>query len=484
MRVQKLILKYDRFNDCLRLGRRISEGPYRLPNPEILEPSDGTNPRSNRDQRLIGVSAHLDKNALTPPSSPVNRSVFKGHKLMLSKDLGINDHLETTIRSIVESSGGHIVHNIKEADTLVCQYREGRDFKDAGAADLVIGNLPWLYHIISTDSWTSPTRRLLHYPISQTGLPGFSAYRISLSNYNGDARLYLENLAKAAGCEFTKSMKQDNTHLITAHSMSEKCDAAKEWNIHMVNHLWLEDSYAKWAIQSVANPRYTHFPARTNLGEIVGQTEIDKEALKTYFLPSTEKASSKQTSVPAADTEQKSKSGRSDAAILKPEVPKSPPALSHRVKDVNSTPVASRTGRRSALIDGFSTPAPFSVGKEEETPSTGGRSAKAKAMENMAGYKDDFAKLAKEKKQKGGILGGRRSSEDRVRPAAPKRSISVESDTGEEGPKPKKSKKANVEPKFKLLVTGYSGWSQDLDTFNRDSVSFVCFQICPRLTSK
>lgn len=468
-----LMLRHHRFNDCLRLGRRISEGPYLLPDPEILEPLNGTHPRSNRDLRLIGVSAHIDKNALTPPSSPVTRSVFKRHKIMLSKDLGINEHLESTILAIVESAGGHLVHSVKEADTLVCQYRESRDFREAGAADLVIGNLPWLYHIISSDSWTSPMRRLLHFPISQTGLPGFRAYRISLSNYNGDARLYLENLAKAAGCEFTKSMKQDNTHLITAHSMSEKCDAAKEWNIHMVNHLWLEDSYAKWAIQSVATSRYTHFPARTNLGEVVGQTEVDKEALKTYFLPSKDKAPAKAETTPATNTENKSKSERPDGTNRKPDVPKSSPALSHRIKDVNSTPATSRKGRRSVVIEDMSTPAPVSAGKENETPSTGGRSAKAKAMSNMAGYAEDFAKLAKEKKQKGGIIYGGRSSEDRVQSTAPKRSMSLESESGQEEPKPKRSKKANVEPKFKLLVTGYQDWSQDQDTFRGDSVCYI-----------
>ena len=37
-----------------------------------------------------------------------------------------------------------------------------------------------------------------------------------MSNYGGDARLYLENLIEACGAKFTKSMKTENTHLITA----------------------------------------------------------------------------------------------------------------------------------------------------------------------------------------------------------------------------------------------------------------------------
>ena len=83
--------------------------------------------------------------------------------------------------------------------------------------------------------------------------------RISISNYTGDSRVYLENLIRYSGAEFTKTMKQDNTHLITAHMQSEKCDAAQEWNINIVNHIWLEESYAKCVAQSLTNPRYTHF---------------------------------------------------------------------------------------------------------------------------------------------------------------------------------------------------------------------------------
>lgn len=75
-------------------------------------------------------------------------------------------------------------------------------------------------------------------------------------------------------------MTQENTHLITAHTVSEKCTAAKEWGLHVVNHLWLEESHAKWQVQSLTNPRYVYFPARTNLSDVVGETPMGKEGIK------------------------------------------------------------------------------------------------------------------------------------------------------------------------------------------------------------
>ena len=211
-------------------------------------------------------------------------TVFKDKKIMLSEDLKLGLHLKSAIRQIILDNGGAVVDDVDQADMFICQYREGWHYVRASQAYKDVGNLLWLYYMITHDRWTSPMSRLLHYPLPRNGIPGFSGLRISLSNYVGEPRIYLENLALAAGAEFTRTMMQDNTHLIVAHAGSAKCVAAKDWNINLVNHLWLEESYAKCQLQALSNPRYTHFPPRTNLGEVVGQTHIDRQAVaRIYF---------------------------------------------------------------------------------------------------------------------------------------------------------------------------------------------------------
>lgn len=49
--------------------------------------------------------------------------------------------------------------------------------------------------------------------------------------------------------------------------------------------MWLEESYAKWQVQSVTVPRYTHFPPQTNLTEIIDKTEILEEGIADFFNP-------------------------------------------------------------------------------------------------------------------------------------------------------------------------------------------------------
>lgn len=457
---------YARFDDCLKLGRRIDEGPYCLPNPEILHNKPEDRIREVHRDDLEGATTARPHMPPTPSNSPSNRrrhlNVFKGKKIMLSADLDIGSHLLGTIEDLIDRGGGSVTGSVHKADIFICQYRESLDYRIASRAGKDVGSLAWLYYLINNNAWTSPMKRLLHYPISQHGLPGFKNFRISLSNYNGEARVYLENLAKAAGGEFTKTMKEDNTHLITAHQSSEKCDAAKEWNINMVNHLWLEESYAKWQIQTVSNNRYTHFPKRTNLGEVVGMTPIDKQCVERFFFP------------PGSDIDKSVNEAARPMTIKDPNAAPPKPSISSKTQEVSFlssggvTPKASKENRRHTDGPAYRTPAAArSMDKENETPSTtGSRSAKDKAVAKLHDLAPDIALFQKESKRVGGVIhGGRKNVQERApNTAGRKRSMSNEDDTDtgadEETKQVKKAKKVKAmgPPAMRLALSGFKRW--------------------------
>ena len=427
---------------------------------------------------MQGASSPKPSRLPMPPSSPStsrrNITVFKNKKVMLSKDLELGSHLLGTIEDLIIGGGGNVTGSVHKADILICHYRESLDYRIASRAGRDVGNLAWLYHLITHNTWTSPLRRLLHYPVSSGGLPGFKSFKISLSNYNGEARVYLENLAKAAGCEFTKTMKEDNTHLITAHMVSEKCDAAKEWGLHMVNHLWLEDSYAKWQLQPTSNPRYSHFPMRTNLGEVVGQVPIDKEAVERVFFPagsdvdSTEEGRKLSKPMSMKDLNIGT-SKRSNACNVNSSSSAGQELPNQALLSDGTTPKASKANRRHTEGSALRTPATsrfVGEGKENETPSTtGSRSAKDKAVARLHDLAPDIALFEKERKRVGGVThGGRKSSEDRVLDANRKRSVSKDDDTDtgadEEVRAAKRAKKAKglPLPVMRLALSGYKRW--------------------------
>lgn len=490
LRFQALI--YARFDDCLRLGKRIDEGPYCLPDPEILRkrPEDRIPEASRSD--LLGASSSKPDRLPTPSSSPsTNRrelSVFQNKKIMLSNDLDLGSRLLETIEDLIVSGGGSVTGAVHRADIFICHYRESLNYRIASRAGKDVGNLAWLYHLITHNKWTSPLRRLLHYPVARHGLPGFNRFRISLSNYNGEARVYLENLAKAAGGEFTKTMKEDNTHLITAHMVSEKCDAAKEWNIHMVNHLWLEESYSKWSIQTVSNSRYTHFPARTNLGEVVGQTPVDRQAVERVFFPQGSdvdgSAEGDPLLRPMAVRDQNAAPSKSMNAsnVQARGSTKDRDVTNRAIPSDGPTPKASKENRRHT--DGaFRTPAPprfIGEGKENETPSTtGSRSAKDKAVARLHDLAPDIALFEKERKRVGGVTHGRdrKSSEENVADGTRKRSVSRDddSDTGVDevarGAKRAKKAKGLAPVTMRLALTGYKRWMSSAKKEGEERVS-------------
>lgn len=134
---------------------------------------------------------------------------------------------------------------------FIYQYRDGPQYVHASRLCKEVGSLSWLFYLIVHNQWRNPLHRLLHYPVPKNGIQGFRGLRVTVSNYGGEARIYLENLINACGAEFTKTMRANNTHLITARDTSEKCKAAPEWGVAVVNHLWLEESYAKCEMKQI-----------------------------------------------------------------------------------------------------------------------------------------------------------------------------------------------------------------------------------------
>lgn len=396
------------FDDCLKLGRKINERPYLLPDPEYLK-KHGAKVREVASPQIVGATDAKPTDeppSSSPSSSPSeqrkNLNVFMSKKIMLGEDLELSKHFHETLQQLIQYAGATLTSDAEDADIYVGHYRDGEGFVKASRAKKVVGNLSWLYYVLNRNKWTSPLSKLLHYPIPRDGLPGFKNMRISISNYNGEARAYLENLIRYCGAEFTKTMKQTNTHLITAHTQSEKCDAAQEWNIDIANHIWLEESYAKCEVQSLTNPRYTHFPARTNLGEVVGQTSFDMHKLEQMYFPEPRKTPSKVAQSKPSVKPVKTSSKPQNSAVLADEEPTPEPATVKRGR--GRPPKSASTPRVQDIVDDE---------KENESPAlrSSGRASKTKAFAALHEQAGDIAQFQKEMKRKGGVThGGRRSS--------------------------------------------------------------------------
>jgi hypothetical protein len=419
------------------------------------------------------------------PAQP--STIFNGKFVMISADLNIGTKALQIVQQRIVNGGGQLVTEVEDCDWFVCQFRDGPQYVRACQAGKEVGNLAWLLHMVSRNEWSSPLHRLLHYPIPKEGIPGFKELRICISNYGGDARIYLENLIKASGATYTKTMKADNTHLITARSSSEKYEAAKDWSIETVNHLWIEESYAKCEKQAITVAKYTHFPPRTNLGEIIGQTFFNEQKLRDLYYPGGEDshtaASRRRRKILDSARENSYKTGPAEGVVIGRQKQKQ---KDFDVLGDDDDEMGEVFGGPAPVV-GVKTPARSKLtgaGKENETPSiisTGGRSAKTKAMDKLKSIAPDMMLYEKEKKRHskdgGGIWGGKRAADqidrDRSRRSSDvAREAEDEEMTDAESERPAKRRRSSLtENPLRVMLTGFTRW---VDAKNREDADRVC----------
>ncbi|EPS45614.1 hypothetical protein H072_396, partial [Dactylellina haptotyla CBS 200.50] len=468
------------FDDCLRLNRRIDEAPYMFPDPAIMV-AKASDPLPYPAVDLTHIHDHKEKQDPDPKSMRNKTDIFQGKCWYFSSDLGLNEKLQRTLIDIVKQGSGKIAQQIEDANVLICPWRDGDDYIYASKKGIDVGNLTWLYWMTTREEWVSPRRYLLHYPKARIPIPGMENMLISVSNYNGDARMYLENLIEAAGATFTRAMKPENTHLITARDSSDKVEAAREWNTNMVNHLWLEESYAKWEVQTLSNTKYTTFPKRTNLMEIVGQTRIDLEAISHVFFPDYEEEG-EDADVLMGDLDEEPQEDEVEEEAEEEEeeekVPEKPAKRAGRPKGSKGTPKPThfgdpstetpRPGKRITSL-AMETPKNAILSSPMSLMSTGSRRAKENAAKKLHDIMPDVLQFEKEKKRKGGVThGGKRSvtPDTESSKGGKKRSLPTEPeddpmDVDERPEKSKKQKKKSMDKvsvSVYLLLTAHQVW--------------------------
>jgi len=258
-------------DDCLKLRKKLDESPY------LLEEGGSVVEQVEKLKEMDIVNKGAE-------SIIAKAKFLNDKKFYIGQDLDLTPRSKDLIVSLIENSGGSVEDMLQDAQFYIGKFRDGDEYRTASRKGLSVGNLNWLYWMVEHQKYIPPYFKLLHYPYVRFGLPQMKKFVIASTNYSGDARFYIMKLVEALGAEFTTSLKQRNTHLIAATPTGAKYNAAKKWgNITIVNHLWLEETYANWKLQSDKHPRYSHFPRSLEGNDIVGKTPLAIEVLKHFY---------------------------------------------------------------------------------------------------------------------------------------------------------------------------------------------------------
>ncbi|KAJ2746663.1 regulator of Ty1 Transposition [Coemansia sp. BCRC 34301] len=290
------------FKESLNLLRCVPHEPYVFPNPPMLEGRTAacdTSSSSSKATLAVPSGETHNGNAYELPKPSV--AFMGGYRVAIDTQLlcslseGAYVRLERRLTEAgaivckpleVDQSRGRVAESMvadwNSVDILVCQYRSGYDYSKASRLGKLVGTFAWLYQAFLSEQLTVPTLRLLHYPVPAVVVGGMDRMVITISHYTGASREYLVRLITALGARYTAKMTRDNTHLVTAQPEGRKYAAAVQWNVDIVNHLWVEQCYQRWKLLTVSHPNFTYFPDLPVLNSMVGDTEVRVDMLKGW----------------------------------------------------------------------------------------------------------------------------------------------------------------------------------------------------------
>ncbi|KAF9978690.1 hypothetical protein BGZ73_001045 [Actinomortierella ambigua] len=272
------------FQTCFNLRRRFPETIYLLPNPPLHNPDyvvSKTDIPLDSAPQLYANSLRPVISFLNGPSTVPSQSLVLQNKIViLAKDLFVLPDLRVSFVDKIQEAGGSILEDEGEydrdvVDIVICRYRKGHLYKQASKDGKIVASIDWLLHTLQTGKLTSPMASLLHYPIPFRPIPGMSGKIITISNYNGPIREYIKRLIVTMGAVYKSTLTSpfavdSTTHVICGDASGEKYEKGQEWNVKIVNHLWVEDCFSEWAIQSETKHKYVFLPPHSQLSFVFG----------------------------------------------------------------------------------------------------------------------------------------------------------------------------------------------------------------------
>jgi hypothetical protein len=239
----------------------------------LVDPIGNASTSSSRAGTASTSATSLAPTSAIKDPSHCSTPIFAQRRVYLASDLGLRDGLEKALKARIEEAGGkcwswgvdggkggeeamgrrdaferrrEAEGELRKANVVVVRSREGWEYwhvsilvpsKTARAsrrsvdADLLpffsqqaythsattIGNLSWLYHVLSSQTLFSPLDRLLHYPLpTMDGIAEFRGKVITISNYAGPARDYVRSMIECLGAKFEGAMSKSTDFVVTA----------------------------------------------------------------------------------------------------------------------------------------------------------------------------------------------------------------------------------------------------------------------------
>lgn len=185
------------------------------------------------------------------------------------------DHAKANLRLVdrlikkLEDAGATITKNyrLSQITCYVMERMNSTVYVHAEKNQKLCGNIEWVKCILRAQKMVYPRHSVLFYPIPLMPISDFSNIVVYIAaGYSTYSKEQLNNMVGNMGAKVINKFDLNKvTHIVSASLDMEDginlIDLSNSCNIHLVNHLWLEDCYRYWSLQKESKPRYNHFPA-------------------------------------------------------------------------------------------------------------------------------------------------------------------------------------------------------------------------------
>ncbi|KAF9418850.1 hypothetical protein BGZ94_009578 [Podila epigama] len=368
------------FQLCCNLKRRFPEDPDYTVNQQDVVQTGAPQLFSNSVRSVVAF--------LNTPN-PDTPQFLKGLHFILANDLHVLPELRECFIARIAEAGGAVLSSEADyacdmVDVVICRFRNGTLYLEASKDGKTVASADWLLHVLQTGTIPSPKASLLHYPIPAEPIVGMTDHVLSISNYTGPIREYLKRMIVAVGATYKPTMSsrtapEPTSHLVCGNAYGEKYQKGQEWNIKVVNHLWLEDCFQTWTLQSEAKQRYTHFPAHNQLSQVFG-TRLSPQEIDDWIEDLTEtsavKAESSSPHVPMDIERSRDEpvvDGHGDDIRAREEAEEAP-AIEKETEEPKSEKASTNRGKKALAVPVENTSVvsdPYDTSKDESShPST------------------------------------------------------------------------------------------------------------------
>lgn len=168
-------------------------------------------------------------------SPPATFEYLSQFKFTYSESLNLSEEMKQCLSPFFPSDGRNLVYISRTWDEALAPNVKQRTFD-------------FLFELIYFESNKALTKSLLHHPVRSDTVKEMPNKLVAITNYTGNARIYIEELLRRMGGPFTKTLKANNTHLVASKRVGKKYDFSKKWRLQVVSHMWVEDTFVNWKI--------------------------------------------------------------------------------------------------------------------------------------------------------------------------------------------------------------------------------------------